>query len=299
MPVFSALCRRVGVVLAAVSLAAISIPTAAEAGPRRHRDLPNLVVLGDSFAAGTGNTPYLTGSLDAECSRSDKAYGPLLAETKHVRLRAFVACGGATTLDVSGIGPQANPAQIDSITADTDVITVQALGNDFAFGDLVELCLGGDCSPDKPFKGGTVKSFIDEIPDGSRVLLGDMNSAIQRKIKQVGSSARVIVVGYADPYPGPNTPHAASCPPQPEMTEAELGVARDYTLALNEALTQGAQRYRFGYVDPSAAFAGSDLCGPNPAFFGPFVSDGALHPNAVGQGLYADVVARRLCFPRS
>ena len=43
-------------------------------------------------------------------------------------------------------GQNGEPPQIDHITARTDVVTVQALGNDVNVSQLEGLCIFGDCS---------------------------------------------------------------------------------------------------------------------------------------------------------
>src|SRR6476659_2208752 len=118
-------------IAAALSLAAVGLAAPdASAQSSRHFHPRDLVALGDSFAAGSGNTPYI----DEACGRSaSAAYPEVLARYRLVDLEAFVACGGATTAQVWGPGPHGEPPQIDSISADTDVVTVQALGNDFFF----------------------------------------------------------------------------------------------------------------------------------------------------------------------
>ncbi len=137
--------RRAAIAAGIVTLLlGVTAPSAyADRGKGHH--LPNLVVLGDSFASGVGNPPYVPP--DNPCKRSNNAYGPLLEAQGLVKLQAFVACSGATTNQVWGPGPNGETPQIDSITMDTDVVTVQALGNDFAVGAIERLCFAPPIPP--------------------------------------------------------------------------------------------------------------------------------------------------------
>jgi len=285
--------RRFAIVtVALLAIVGLAAPEASAQSPR-HFHPRDLVALGDSFAAGSGNTPYI----DEACGRSaTAAYSEVLARYRLVNLQAFVACGGATTAQVWGLGPHNEPPQINSITGDTDVVTVQALGNDFFFGALAAFCVQLECAPNETVPGTpvTVQNILDSIAAESPERLRVLNTAIQTQIRSVGSNARVIVVGYANPFPDPNGPVGPLCP---YMSAVELGVARDFDNALNEQLKKAAGEFGFTYVDPGGFFRGLDVCGLTPAFFPPGVPSGAggtLHPNQLGQGLYAAAIAWRL-----
>lgn len=279
--------------IVAAAVAASLLPgQAAAAGPPRLTP-PDLVALGDSFAAGTGNTPYV----DDECGRSAKAaYSERLDQLRLVTLQAFPACGGDTTVEVAG--------QVDAITEATDLVTVQALGNDYHFGELARLCIGADCSPGQEFGPGTVGDLLASIPLTAPDKLDALFKVISDRIATVHSKARVIVVDYGDPFPDPAGYVGPFCP---YMSAAELGVARDFAGALNKALKESATRWQFAFADAAPRFRGLDICGFSPAFFRPALPEpyrqlpgasgdprGALHPNKLGQGIYAAVAAGRL-----
>ena len=76
---------------------------------------------------------------------------------------------------------------------------------------------------------------------------------------------------------------------------------------LNDALAEGVARARrlgvhAHYVDVSAAFAGHNVCDPEPWVNGvvldpaanPPISPASFHPTAVGQQAYADVVGEAI-----
>jgi hypothetical protein len=291
----------VTLVLATLGLAS---PTAAA---ETDRHVPNLVILGDSFASGKGNPPYTQES--GICARSNDAYGPLLARFRVVKEQAFVACSGATTEDVAGTGPLNLPPQVDSIAQDTDVVTVQALGNDFFAGTLEAMCFSPDpqvnCEtttplPDLPgtmFDGKTVGDLLAAIPSLGRVKLDALFSAIKAKLGS--STARVLVLGY----PNLLGNGGQYCP---GITTGELAVARQFVANLDDVLATMARKYGFEFVGVRQLFRGLDACGqfnaiypvipsgpdaPPPASKDP---QGWLHPNRLGHFIYAGAVLAAL-----
>jgi len=288
-----------------------TVPTAAAQVPGRHH-LPNLVVLGDSFASGVGNLPYLPREDPSACKRSNSAYGPLLARLHLVTLQAFVACSGATTAEVSGPGPNADEPtpQIDAITKDTDVLTVQALGNDFFVGAIEALCFRPDvivnCTPDTAFPAGTplsgltVGAIVGSIPSQAPAKLEALYDAIDGKLGD-HSKARVVTLGYPN-IVGNGGPFC------PGVTTEETQIAAQMVAALNTAIKNASRLHGYRYAPVDALFRGHDGCAgllavypPLPPSFGfPASQDpdggGALHPNRLGQSFYAAAVAKQLFF---
>lgn len=283
------------IVLASVVAASVVVSgQPAAAGPPRHTP-PDLVALGDSFAAGTGNVPYS----DPGCGRSaSAAYSERLAQLRLVALQSFPACGGNTTIQVAG--------QVGAITADTDIVTVQALGNDFFFSTLAGYCLtpqeNVSCHRNQPLPNGmTVQQLLDSIRTNGPGLLTALYDQIDDQIRTVGAKATVIVVDYGDPFPSPTGWVGPFCP---TMDREELGVAADFANGLNAAMRTAIEgRSHYAFANAAPRFRGLDICGFTPAFFRPPLPRlpsgttdpaGYLHPNAVGQGIYAAVLAGRL-----
>jgi lysophospholipase L1-like esterase len=253
-----------------------------------------MVVLGDSFAGGVGNPPYV----DAPCKRSDSAYGAVLARYRFVTMQAFAACSGARTTDVL--------RQVDSITADTDVVTVQVLGNDFFIGTLEGMCFAPgavNCNPDTvvPFRsdhplfGKTVGDVVASISELGPAKLDIVFQAIKGKLVKPG--ARVIVLDY------PNIVGSGgmNCP---GLTTEELTVARRIVTELNSVIKDSALVHGFRYVSTEPWFRGLDACGflngiypPIPPGITPAASadlQGALHPNRLGHLVLAAAVLGQL-----
>jgi hypothetical protein len=283
------LLAKIVVATAVVAASLVVTGEAAAAGPPRHRT-PDLVALGDSFAAGTGNVPYQADDGDCDRSRS-AAYGEVLDRLRLVTLQGFPACQGATTASVLATG------QLDAITADTDIVTVQAFGNDAGFGTLAGLCLGSDCSLAGP-NGALVQSILASIP-AKAAALPPFFAAIQGRIDRVGSHARVIVVDYGDPLPAPGLRIGPFCGGL--VTAGEPEVAQAFADGVNAALRDATPAH-FTYLNAAPRFRGLDICGLGTAFFRPAGfgapqpggARGILHPNRIGQGIYAAVLAGRL-----
>ena len=292
--------RRITTIAAIMVLCLGLMAPSASAFPRFHT--PKLVVLGDSFASGVGNYPYQDNT--NPCKRSDISYGPILDRLRLVHLQAFVACSGATTEQVSGSGPNGEPEhQIDSIAKDTDVITVQALGNDFAVGAIERTCFlpepfKVDCTRDTLIGGQTVGSIIDSILTQGPVKLRALYSQIDGKRNP---KSIVITPGY------PNIVGNGGlfCP---GVSSDEIQFAATMVANLNTAIKTVSNEYHYRYAAVDSLFRGHDACaGP---FFGiyailppptpPASADpdggGALHPNQLGQAIYAVAVAKRLLF---
>ncbi len=289
--------RRVAVV-AAVMLGGMTLNVPAASADPGKGERASLVVLGDSYASGVGNAPYLAPALP--CKRSPLAYGPLLAKTFSLQLD-FVACSGATTASIL-LDPLGGEPQIDSVTKSTDVVTVQALGNDFFASDLEALCILADCSPsavlppssDYPL-GTTVQDVLNAIPVRSPALLDKLYDAIK---KRAGRNTLVVVVGYPDPFPAPSGAVGQFCP---FMTTTELGVAQNFVNAVDKQIKKAARAHGFEYVSVKSQFDGHDICGTSPAIYtlGPIAPptadpQGVLHPTAAGQQIYARAIGAQL-----
>lgn len=281
------------IVVATVIAASVVVTGQAAAGPPRHGP-PDLVVLGDSFAAGTGNTPYS----DQACGRSKvAAYGERLEQLRLVNLQAFPACGGATTDQVIAQG------QLRYITKDTDIVTVQAFGNDVGFSTLARICLGDDCSLNGTNRA-TVRAILDGISSQAQLKLGPFYAAIKAQISEVGSKARVIVVDYGNPLPAAGATIGPFCP---YITPGEPEVAQQFADSINAELAAAAAAAGFTFANAAPRFRGLDICGLGTAFYRlgspavpwlpsvlPLGDPGLLHPNKLGQGIYAAVLAGRL-----
>ena len=121
----------------------MSVPQKSAAAP-----VIDYVALGDSYSA----APLVPGppgklgmrSDPAGCARSWNNYPAHLAGYLDVASYTDVTCSGAQVADFfapQGGGQQGAPAQLDALSADTDLVTVGIGGNDYGlFGSLIQSC---------------------------------------------------------------------------------------------------------------------------------------------------------------
>lgn len=257
----------------------------------------NIVALGDSFSSGEGNEPFIPPSDQNGCHRSSAAYPVLLEKDSSLRfkLQAFRACSGARTWEITQ-GRNGEPPQVNSITQDTDVVTITISGNDAGFEAYIKACLqpfSGGCAENSAAYSTIVDLVENELPDKLDAAL----EAIASKLKSKGSFARVLVIGY----PFIVREHIVGGACALELSQEEQQAAEDVTMLINSKLTAAVLRIyasnkRFYFVDSllsSSPFTGHDMCSLDPFFNNwnpgkPQVFTG--HPNQKGQKAYAELI---------
>ncbi|MDR1767565.1 MAG: InlB B-repeat-containing protein [Propionibacteriaceae bacterium] len=217
----------------------------------------NYVALGDSFSSGDGAGDYeqttITNNIwpyepvvdhqyqvNHPCYRSAHAYAYQLANDSASRasLTAFVACQGAVIGNITGSykvgpgwrdGPEKSPTltvppQLDSVTANTGLITISIGGNDAGFAGLIQDCIlnvswPGCVSGSGPFTNIKLDSDGDGKADISRAdfvakKLQSRLETVYKTILDKAPSARMYVLNYPLVPPGPSGPNgtfAAMC----------------------------------------------------------------------------------------
>lgn len=298
--------RAVRIAIALTMLGSVALTAPVASAHPGHRSPLDLVVLGDSFAAGVGTPPYI--DPPSECKRSDAAYAKILDAYRSINLQAFVACSGATTTHVGLTGSKGEPPQVDSITADTDVVTVQALGNDFAVSTIQAMCFSDapdvNCEaatpfpvpPGDPLYGLTVGDVVASIPTVGGARLDALYAEINRRLTNPKSKA--LAIGYPGLL-GDGGPYCAAL-----ITPGELAVAAQMVTNLNTVIKSKAQQWGLKFVPVERLFRGLDACGPRTAIYPPLPPgtspkasedpQGALHPNPTGHAIYAKAIAKRI-----
>jgi len=253
------------------------------------------VGLGDSAAAGPLVPWQIPNPLG--CWRSNHNFAHVVARSLAVSLKD-VSCSRARTdhmLDPQSVSGGTNPPQLDALSAETGIVTLQIGGNDIGFGEIEDACttwspFGHPCrdayAPSWPESLGTLGQRIEAT--------APKVAAVLRAIHDRAPQARVLVIGYAAILPH----SGAGCWPQVAIAPADVPFVRAVHEALNGMLAAQAGANGATYVDAYAASVGRDACRSylvrwveptvpvNPA--------APLHPNARGMRGIAGLVTGAL-----
>jgi lysophospholipase L1-like esterase len=260
------------------------------AGPSYRR----YVALGDSFTA----APYVPSTdLAQGCLRSDGNYPSLVAERLDIATLVDVSCSGADTRDL--VRPQWTyrdttvPAQLDAVTADTDLVTVGVGGNDYnLFGTLLQTCIrlrdsdpaGRPCTDHLRSNGTDLRRQLERI--GARV------AGVITKIQQRAPAVEVLLVGYPR-----IAPPDRSCPRLLPLAEGDYRLAERVSRGLHRAMGRAARRTGVGFVAMYGPSRGHDVCSDEPWVNGRVTDQEAalaFHPFPAGMEAVADRVVARL-----
>jgi lysophospholipase L1-like esterase len=222
--------------------------------------------IGDSFAAGTGGRSYL----DTSCYRSANGYPKLLDSDANLRLVAFPACSGASTVEVLA-------QQVPAVPSSARVVTVTVGGNDVGFGTVMQNCFVLVTS-----------SCASHIANGSAIAESDGFAASIRNVvaavKAKAPNAKVIVTGY------PRLFHLNSSGVNTKYSWADEVNAE--TVKLNDVIELNALAAGAVFVDAEGPFAGHGIGSGSP-----WINDwnwlrtaDGFHPNATGYVAYASAL---------
>lgn len=224
------------------------------------------VAIGDSFAAGTGGRSYL----DTTCYRSANSYPKLLDADANLRLTAFPACSGSSTVEVIS-------QQVPAIPSTTQVVTVTVGGNDVGFANVMQNCFVFVSS-----------SCASHIANGSAIAAsGGFATSIRNvvaAVKAKAPNAKVIVTGY------PRLFHLNSSGVNTKYTWADEVNAE--TVKLNDVIEANAVAAGAVFVDAEGPFAGHGIGSSSPWIndFSWLRPNDGFHPNATGYVAYANAL---------
>jgi lysophospholipase L1-like esterase len=250
-------------------------------------DVASYVALGDSFVSGPEiDDPVAEAGF---CLRSTRNYPALLAAELDAGNVVDVSCAGATTAGIltpSTVSQLPVPAQLDAVTADTDLVTVGIGGNDDGLTtQLFVSCL--------ITASRSAEACGRVVPTSSPTYAG-----IGRNIEQTldavtarAPDARVVLVGYLTIVGG-----AGDCAPL-GLDEAGAQRAADVMDALEDTQRSAARASGVEFVSLRKASADHDVCADDPWVNGltGTPGDGAfLHPRAAGMEAAADTLAAYL-----
>ena len=250
------------------------------------------VSLGDSYTAGPIIPVQQTDPLG--CLRSDHNYPHLVAAALGVSDFHDPSCSGAETGDMTnaqGVSPGPNPPQFDSLSTNTQLVTLGIGGNDIGFSEIVENC-SSPTPTGHPCQDHYVVNGHDELSDRIDMTAPKI-AAVLQGIHQRAPRAHIFVVAYLAilPESGPG------CWPQLPITPDDVPYLRGVEKKLNAMLATQAGTNGAKFVDAYTASIGHDACQiPGFRWVEPAVpaSPAApVHPNLFGmQGYAAAVLAR-------
>ena len=229
--------------------------------------------VGDSYAAGVGNTPLKHAG---PSYRSSAAY-PVLLAGRDNKVN-FLAESGATSKSVL-----AN--QVQNVLPPTQQITVTVGGNDVGFAEVALACANPleDCNAALIRAGEALTIFPQDL------------AALLTQLQMKAPQATI----YATGYPMLFQPRMGTepCPALPGYDATALANADAAIVHLNGIIEGTATALGAVYVDVTDEFSGHGLCdGASsfifpPSFLAPGVPDrSSLHPTAAGQVAYARAV---------
>ncbi|MGQ5260898.1 SGNH/GDSL hydrolase family protein [Micromonospora sp. ZYX-F-536] len=251
------------------------------------------VALGDSYTAG----PLIPTQVDLNCLRSNRNYPSLVAASAGSSPFVDVSCSGATTDDIlyggSGQLGIEVPPQLNAVTSNTALVTVQIGGNDIGFSGIIGDCaeaslsspLGSPCK-DRYTAGGTDQLQARIAAAAPKV------TAVLQAVRRAAPGARVAVLGY--PAILPDTGYG--CWPVVPIAYQDVPYLRGIEKSLNATLARVAAANGATYADVYTPSIGRDACKSSGTRWVeglvPQNSAAPFHPNARGeQGMATALLA--------
>lgn len=267
--------KALATVVATVAIAALAFAGASPAFAAKGPGKPGggggkelaYVALGDSFAAGQGGGSYL----DTSCYRSSNSYPKRLDALRTLKLTAFPACSGASTVETLA-------SQVPAIPAGTQRVTLTVGGNDVGFASVMQNCFVFVSTATCEANLATAEAMVN---DGT--MYDRIESVLQAIRAKVGTQAKIVVVGY------PKLFHLPSSYAYASRVNTDTG-------ALNDVAEAAAAANGAVFVDVETAFTGHGIGSSSPWInaFSIFNTTAAFHPNSTGYANYATLVGPAL-----
>jgi lysophospholipase L1-like esterase len=243
------------------------------------------VALGSSFAAGPGIPDQIPGTEDG-CRRSTNNYPHQVAARIGLTL-TDATCSSATTDNILTSGQYGQPAQIQSVTADTNLVTITIGGNDVSYlGSLVALSCRNDPTVIPPQERERRCAPLDgRTIEQSTLTVQDKIVNVVKAVRERAPRAQVVLVNYVTILPPTGTTTCDGVP----LTAAEVTVGRLLAENLVGATARAAELTGATLVDAATASADHHACAAEPWVLR-FTPQAAYHPNLAGMTAVADLV---------
>ncbi|WP_328534637.1 SGNH/GDSL hydrolase family protein [Micromonospora zamorensis] len=252
------------------------------------------VALGDSYAAG----PLIPTQVDLNCLRSNRNYPSLVATAASSSSFADVSCSGATTEDILSGGSGALgivlPPQLNAVTSNTSLVTVQIGGNDIGFSGIITDCAEASLSSPlgSPCKNRFTAGGVDQLQ--ARIVAATPKvTAVLQAVRRAAPGARVVVLGYPAILPD----SGYGCWPVVPIAYQDVPYLRGVEKSLNAMLASAAGANGATYADVYTPSIGRDTCKSSGTRWVeglvPQNAAAPFHPNARGeQGMATAVLAK-------
>ena len=265
------------------------------------------VALGDSFSSGEGVRPYLAGTdvRPNRCHRSTRAYARRFRFRAVAPALTFVACSGATTVNLWQPPPQYGgeptvQAAVPELNPATDLATLTIGGNDVDFSSVLKRCARRRVLPRDCTRGRVARQIDAQLA----LLPGRLAAAFGAIRARIGPNTAVMALGYPQLFP--DDAHFARCP---RLVRAfyTRPVQRFLRIAgekLQRVQADSVRAAGFQFVPMAAPFAGHEVCTRDP-WIAPLrlrpsqlmklrspLDLGSFHPNVEGQTGYVHALTR-------
>jgi lysophospholipase L1-like esterase len=274
--------RRTLTLLAAATLLLGLAPPAHAAGEA-------YVALGDSAASG----PLIPNQVlpDLGCWRSDHNYARLTSQAIGAATFKDVTCSGADTNDMynsQGTDLGSVPPQLNALSSNTTLVTVQIGANDVGLTGFIQDCLnllpppvGDACNDDYIVNGqDSWRVKTDALRPKLLTLMND--------IRARAPQARIYLVGYATYAP------QNGCYPTVPIIKSDANYIRATLQYFNQMLAEQAAAAGVRFIDLQTPSVGHDPCKASGVrWIEPYVPAAPaapFHPNALGMRNFATVV---------
>ncbi|MEY8576772.1 SGNH/GDSL hydrolase family protein [Corynebacteriaceae bacterium 6-324] len=252
--------------------------------PRTYQEY---VALGDSYSAMGSRAAETTGP--AECFRSADNYPTLVAQDERIENFLDATCASAVTVNIlttrAGTdGPIS--AQLESLTEDTDLVTISIGGNDIGFpaiaGCFQEAMAAGvesDCAPQ--FNRDEMTSSVNE-----------MLFSVYSSVQQRSPEARIVVTGYM-----PLITDEGQCEDAAFISDSDRGWAVGLTNEINGRIEGISSEMQIRFILPDGAYEHTVCAAPEERWTdltGAETGGYPMHPTALGQEVMADAIRASL-----
>lgn len=276
-----------------VGLLVLSMAACQDDEPAPPGDITEYVALGDSHTA----APHFPeDDLTVPCYRSADNYPALLADELPRTQLTDVSCSGATSAAMTAEQDSRGtlvPPQLDALSEDTDLVTVNVGGNDEGLSVGWFQCYqlksadpqGSPCAESYETPGGN--ALLDKIPEIRRNL--------DRVLADVGDrapDATVVVVTYPRVFPD-----RGSCKLAEPYAMGDRAYINTILETLSDAMIASAKDAGVEWVDVYAASRGHDICSQQPWINGDPADESrarVLHPFPEEQAAIARMILEKL-----